>query len=952
MATTKINTPELFELESSTSGVRLPSGTTAQRPSTNLNAGDFRFNTDDNKVEYYDGSNWFQIDDEALPPVPSENFNAVLYAGNGGTQSITGVGFKPDFVWIKERNGTEWHNLFDSVRGADKSLYSNETSIEATSSTKLTSFDTDGFSLGSDNNVNKDSSSYIAWCFKGGGASVSNTQGDIGSDVSANQNTGTSIVKYTGNNLYGQTVGHGLGVAPKLVIIKNRSNARNWRTYAEPLGATKYINLDESAIAGTYGSFNDTPPTIDVFSTTSAGAADRATNYANDNYVAYCFADVAGYQKIGSYTGTGLDLGEGPIVNTGFEPAFVLIKRTNGGANSWAILDNKRSPTNPRDKELYANLSDDDSTFAAVDFLTNGFQIITTANGYNAGGSNYIYLAIASDPTSTTPSLTNSFKTNLYTGNDSSQAVGGHLNGSALMIGNGSITLPSSTSFDGTSNLSFSLWVFRQNTNRTFIMDKGQGGSGSYGWQLDWQTASAGFVFQMHNTGNTNVDVRTGAIANNERTWEHVVVTFNPSTFEAKIYYNGILCDTGTHSGTVSSNSGDVTIGTYSLATGFELTGSIDQFRFFNTVLTASQVSELYNETSSTANTLNFPTGAGCFAAYTFDTNADDLSGSHDASSVTNVTFNGTIGFNPVWTWIKRRSNIEDHAWFDAVRGVQRQISSNLPSAAYTTTNAVSAFYDDGWNTGDNGATNRSPETYVTWNWKASQLSSISTETADLASIINPNVNAGFSIARWVGQEQAGQTVAHGLGGTPELAFIKQLDGGRDWTVPLFTRTSGNYLYLNSSQQEANDTSNWSAVTSTLMTVGASPYTNGAGSPTIGYFFRSIAGYSSIGTYSWTGTSYTAGTMVTGLGFTPKLVIIKRLNGTGNWYIFDNIRVSGTQSYALYPDTNDAEATSGFQGIILNADGFSAGAGADGNVTGSDGLNLNGGLYLYYASAG
>ena len=162
----------------------------------------------------------------------------------------------------------------------------------------------------------------------------------------------------------------------------------------------------------------------------------------------------------------------------------------------------------------------------------------------------------------------------------------------------------------------------------------------------------------------------------------------------------------------------------------------------------------------------------------------------------------------------------------------------------------------------------------------------------------------------------------------------------------------GDYLYLNSSQQEANDTSNWSAVTSTLMTVGVSPYTNGARSPTIGYFFRSIAGYSSIGTYSWTGTSYTAGTMVTGLGFTPKLVIIKRINNTGNWYIFDNIRVSGTQSYALYPDTNDAESTSGFQGIILNSDGFSAGAGADGNVTGSSGLNENGGLYLYYASAG
>ena len=314
----------------------------------------------------------------------------------------------------------------------------------------------------------------IAWCWKAGGTAVGNTQGDIGSDVSANQNAGFSIVKYTGNSSYGQTVGHGLGVAPKLIIIKNLSNARNWRTYADPLGATNYINLDETSAAGTYGSFNNTPPTINVFSTTSSGAADRATNYPNDNYVAYCFADVAGYQKIGAYVGNGSTAG--PILTTGFEPAFVIIKNTTGGDSwdDWYISTNKTLTSG----YLFANDTVAEQPYQAIRMLTNGFQVITNDTGVNESGNTYLYLAIASDPTSTTPTLTESFKTTLYTGNGAAQTIGGHLNGAGVMVGNGSIVLPNSTNFNGTSDLSISLWVFRQNTNRTFIADKGQGGSG------------------------------------------------------------------------------------------------------------------------------------------------------------------------------------------------------------------------------------------------------------------------------------------------------------------------------------------------------------------------------------------------------------------------------------------------------------------------------------------
>ena len=950
MATTKINTPELFELETSTSGVRLPSGTTAQRPSTNLNAGDFRFNTDDNKIEYYDGSNWFQIDDESLPPIPSENFNAVLYAGNGGVQSITGVGFEPDMVWIKERSSASQHALFDSVRGNQYLLSPNQSIVEIdqTANPALESFDTNGFTVDQNNTsnyyVNNDNESYIAWCFKAGGSAVSNTQGDIGSDVSANQNAGFSIVKYTGNSSYGQTVGHGLGVAPKLVIIKNRSNARNWRTYAEPLGATNYINLDETSAAGTYGSFNDTPPTINVFSTTSSGAADRATNYPNDNYVAYCFADVAGYQKIGAYVGNGSTAG--PILTTGFEPAFVMIKNTTGGDSwdDWYMSTNKTLTSG----YLFANDSVAEQPYQAIRMLTNGFEVITNDTGVNENGNTYLYLAIASDPTSTTPTLANSFKTNLYTGTGGSQTIGGHLNGAAVMAGNGSIVLPNSTNFNGTSDLTISLWVFRQNTNRTFIADKGNGGSGAYGWQLEWQSASAGFVFQMHNTSNTNVDVRTGAIANNELTWEHCTVTFNPSTFEAKIYYNGILCDTGTGSGTVSSNSNGVTIGTYSLSSGFELTGSIDQFRFFDTVLTASQVSELYNETSSTANTLNFPTGAGCFAAYTFDTNANDLSGNYNASSETNITYYEGTSKNPSLVWIKSRSNPTSHELHDSVRGEPSRISSDSTAAASTSLNGFVSLFNNGFildGAGGGGEVNTSGRTYVAWSWGSSSIGSINNNGTS-QSIVQPNTNAGFSIVKYKGTGSSA-TIGHGLSAAPELIFTKTLDTIDNWMVLSTAVGATKKASLNAPNDFDVDSAPWddTAPTPTVFTVGTKDATNKNGDNYIAYCWYSISGYQKIGVY--TGNNTTSNTIYTtddgtsggANGFEPGWLLIKRVDASANWRILDNTRsTSNPRDKELYPNLANLEGT--FSAANFNSNSFEI-------ITTDTSYNALNGEYLY-----
>ncbi len=327
-----------------------------------------------------------------FPAANAESFNILTWSGdNSNDRDITGLGFKPDWVWIKRRNSSEPHAIYDSVRGVNKQLSSDSNIEQATNAGSylgMSSFDTDGFNVGNNGGTNRSGNTYVGWCWKAGGTAASNTNGDITSTVSANQAAGFSIVKYTGNSSYGQTVGHGLSSAPELVIIKNMDNARNWRTYAEPLGAAKYINLDEDGASGTYGSFNSTAPTSTVFSTTNSDA-DRATNYNGDNYIAYCFHSVSGYQKIGSYTGTN----SSNTINVGFKPKFLLIKGNTSSTN-WVMVDNQRDNA---DEWLYANAADgtydDSNTYTA--FTANGFTVDNSASYVNSSGVTYIYLAIS-----------------------------------------------------------------------------------------------------------------------------------------------------------------------------------------------------------------------------------------------------------------------------------------------------------------------------------------------------------------------------------------------------------------------------------------------------------------------------------------------------------------------------------------------------------------------------
>jgi len=323
-------------------------------------------------------------------------FNTVLYTGNGTTQSITGVGFQPDWTWIKTRSTSRNHQLFDSVRGATKQLFSNLNNAESTGATSLTSFDSDGFSVGSSNGVNGSGETHAAWNWYTGATAVSNTVGDINSTVSANTTSGFSIVSWTGTGTNPSTIGHGLGTAPSCIILKNRDSSGgigDWYVGHDGIGWTDRLKLNtDVATAASSTLWNNTAPTSSVFTISSA------LNFSGDATIAYCFAEKKGFSKFGSYTGNGST--DGTFVYTGFKPAWVMVKNTVNNARNWTIIDNKRNSFNPEDEWLYANASDatyDASSFP-TDFVSNGFKIRNTGSYFNTSGENYIYMAFAENP--------------------------------------------------------------------------------------------------------------------------------------------------------------------------------------------------------------------------------------------------------------------------------------------------------------------------------------------------------------------------------------------------------------------------------------------------------------------------------------------------------------------------------------------------------------------------
>ena len=324
---------------------------------------------------------------------PSDYFNTIIYTGDGTTKTITGVGFQPDFVWGKGRNSSSEHLLIDSIRGATKKLNSDGTAAEVTNATSfLTGFTSDGYTVDSTSNFNVNTRTQVNWNWLASNTTASNTDGSITSTVSVNTTSGFSIVSFTGTGSTA-TVGHGLGVTPKMFIVKNRSIVETWRPYHVALGGGQALALNGTNATDTDASYwSNTNPTSSVFTV----GTNTGTNGSGNSMIAYCFADVQGFSKFGSYTGNGN--ADGTFVYTGFKPAFIITKPT-GNISSWNMTDVKRSTYNDGSLErLKANTSDAETSTSNFDILSNGFKLRTTDNDYNPSGGNVIYMAFAEEP--------------------------------------------------------------------------------------------------------------------------------------------------------------------------------------------------------------------------------------------------------------------------------------------------------------------------------------------------------------------------------------------------------------------------------------------------------------------------------------------------------------------------------------------------------------------------
>jgi hypothetical protein len=325
---------------------------------------------------------------------PNTVFDVALWTGNGAARSITGLGFSPDLVWIKARSTSSYRNaLFDAVRGANNRLISDLTNAEDTGAGigVVSAFNSNGFSLdGGGGTVNETSQTYVAWTWDAGTSTVTNTAGSITSQVRANASAGFSVVTAGAGGYFGGSVGHGLGVAPEFIILKDRNGTSGWRIYHKSLG-------NNFSLQFTSGAANDYGSNLWAVSPTVFGTNQSLSNTA----VAYCFAPVSGYSSFGSYTGNGS--ADGPFVYTGFRPRWIMLKNASssgGGGNHWLIWDSLRNTYNVTNTVLFPNLSNADTTASTVDIdiLSNGFKIKAINSATNGSAESLIYACFAENP--------------------------------------------------------------------------------------------------------------------------------------------------------------------------------------------------------------------------------------------------------------------------------------------------------------------------------------------------------------------------------------------------------------------------------------------------------------------------------------------------------------------------------------------------------------------------
>jgi hypothetical protein len=916
------------------------------------------------------GTNGFHL--TFADDVVSEGFNAVTYRGTGANQSISGLGFEPDFVWIKVRNNPNNHRLFDSVRGASSDLISNSSGAESITSTRLVSFDTDGFTVGSNAEVNGNGYSHVGWAWDAGsGSPVSNTDGSITSTVKANPSYGFSISNCTLPSSGNFTIGHGLSQTPDMFIFKRRANTSGWGVWHTGLsGGTYYILLESTGAQVNDSTVFSASPDSSVLNIGSAWTSSSGGTDA----IAYCFHSVAGYSSIGSFSGSGAT---GNAVTTGFAPAFVMLKRTDS-TSDWTLFDNTRDPyydgTNNR---LWANLSDAESTTANyIEFTSTGFTLKAGDGAINASGGTYIYMAFADTREAAfwkdvsgqgnhwTPSGLD-YRDSLIDSPANNFAVLNPLDnyntGATLSEGNLKWTIGAA---DGASRSTYVMtagkWYVEFLSNNDYI------GVVSGNANITDVNGTQTVFYVQDGTKKVNGSFSSYGVSYSSGDIIGIALDLDASPQTVTFYKNNAsqgalnLTDVGNEGYSVSCGSGSGST---------NATANFGQDSTFSGARPAGG-----NQDDNGIGDFAYPVPSGFLALASANlTTPTIVDGSEHFNT---VLYTGTgssnsiiTGFQPDFTWIKSRSNSYDHQLVNSVVGYPNgTLLSNATDAEYTASPRVDSRDSNGFTVSTPAQVNLSSGTFASWNWKAGGTPT-ATNTAGVGAVptsgsvmidgvastsslagtiaankISANTAAGFSIINYTGNGLSGQTVAHALSSTPEFLIMKDRgtnSNNGQWQAWHKSAGDGDdYGYLSTTNAFTGDAQIIPNGTDTIELKVNLTTSNQSGHSFIMYAFHSVEGYCKAGRYIGNGS--TDGPYIH-LGFRASWIMVKS-TGASNWFIWDTSRNPyNATTTPLFPNSSSAEEATLYPIDILS-NGF--------KLRGASGLGINeSATYIYLAFA-
>jgi len=851
------------------------------------------------------------------------------YSGTGSAgNAITGLGFRPAFVMIKRKDAADNWVMFDNVRdpinSAEKYLLADSANAEATFSTVKIDFDSDGFTLqGSANNINNASGTYIYMAFAGGQDLVSplNTNGTIDSRVKANTAKGFSIATYTGNGSSGATFGHGLGVTPDMVIVKRRDGANSWQVYTSILGATKFLELHSTGGEQTATNrWNDTAPSSSVVTL----GDNSNVNSNGGTCVAYSFASITGYSKIGSYSGTGSS--GNSITGLGFKPAFLMIKRTDT-SSSWSMHDSTRNVNNPRNSSVWAesNSSEGTSSDYNINFDSDGFTINTSNAARNASGGSYIYMAFADTRNATffgdTSGNGNNWTPNAL--NNTDVVPDSPVSGSNFAVMNPLDNIGTSNFSEGNLKVGSSTGSDQQKTRSTFSVSQNfyfeayrvDGGTQNFNVGVATATADIGStsntgVYTKNYSGGAGDVLMFAYSATANALWTGINGTWDNSATVAEI-------EAGTTTNATHTSIADEPIAAVYIDQASSYSGRII-FNFGQDSSFASNSTPQGNTDDGGVGDFFFQPPSGYLALTTGNLPTPTITTPDEYFNTVLYTGNSTtghaitgVGFQPDWTWIKLRNGASGHRLVDSVRGTTKYLDVSGTAAETTETDRVTSFDSDGFTLG-NSATVNGGFNYVAWNWIAGGSSPSKTYTVKVVSDSGNKYrfdNFGTSAVTLDLQE----------GGTYVFDQSDSSNSGH----PLRFSTTSDGTHGGGSEYTTGVTT-----TGTPGTAGASTtIVVAAGAPTLYYYCSVHSGMggqsntnsefgssnfagdiqsrvsantkSGFSIVSWTADGSTDNRVGHGLSSTPELIIYKERSAAGNWNLWTT-EIDGTNDVLFW----------------------------------------------------